>query len=136
MFETEYFGQTAYLAQTGQLYGESSAMAFGRHYNFGPTFRSEKSKTRRHLTEFWMVEPEIAYCDIEEDMQWAENLLIYIVKQVLEHRLNEIHTLERDVDILKKINGPFPRISYTECIDILKKADFSIEWGDDFGSPE
>ena len=136
LFKTEYFGKEAFLAQTGQLYGEASAMSVGRHYNFGPCFRAEKSKTRRHLTEFWMVEPEIAYCDIEEDMQWAENLLIYIVKQVLEHRLNEIHTLERDVEILKKINGPFPRISYTECIDILKKADFSIEWGDDFGSPE
>ena len=84
LFKTEYFGKDAFLAQTGQLYGEASAMSFGRHYNFGPCFRAEKSKTRRHLTEFWMVEPEIAYCDIEEDMQWAENLLIYIVNQVLE----------------------------------------------------
>ena len=136
LFKTEYFGKDAFLAQTGQLYGEASAMSVGRHYNFGPCFRAEKSKTRRHLTEFWMVEPEIAYCDIEEDMQWAENLLIYIVNQVLEYRLNEINILERDIDILKKIRGPFPRISYTECIDMLKKADFSIEWGDDFGSPE
>jgi len=136
LFKTEYFGKDAFLAQTGQLYGEASAMSFGRHYNFGPCFRAEKSKTRRHLTEFWMVEPEIAYCEIEEDMQWAEKLLTYIVEQVLDNRLNELNTLERDIEVLKKIKGPFPRISYTDCIDILKKADFSIEWGDDFGSPE
>ena len=136
LFKTEYFGKDAFLAQTGQLYGEASAMSFGRHYNFGPCFRAEKSKTRRHLTEFWMVEPEIAYCEIEEDMQWAEKLLTYIVDQVLENRLNELNILERDIEVLKKIKGPFPRVSYTECIDMLKKADFSIEWGDDFGSPE
>ena len=136
LFRTEYFGKDAFLAQTGQLYGEASAMSFGRHYNFGPCFRAEKSKTRRHLTEFWMVEPEIAYCEIEEDMQWAENLLTYIVEQVLENRLNELNVLERDIEVLKKVKGPFPRISYTDCIDMLKKADFSINWGDDFGSPE
>ena len=136
LFKTEYFGKDAFLAQTGQLYGEASAMSFGRHYNFGPCFRAEKSKTRRHLTEFWMVEPEIAYCEIEEDMQWAERLLTYIIDQVLENRLNELNILERDIEVLKKIKGPFPRVSYTECIDMLKKADFSIEWGDDFGSPE
>ena len=136
LFKTEYFGKDAFLAQTGQLYGEASAMSFGRHYNFGPCFRAEKSKTRRHLTEFWMVEPEIAYCEIEEDMQWAEKLLTYIVEQVLENRLNELNALERDIEVLKKIKGPFPKISYTECIDMLKKADFSIKWGDDFGSPE
>jgi len=136
LFKTEYFGKDAFLAQTGQLYGEASAMSFGRHYNFGPCFRAEKSKTRRHLTEFWMVEPEIAYCEIEEDMQWAENLLIYIVKQVLENRLNELNTLARDIDVLKKIKGSFPRISYTECIEKLQQADFDIKWGDDFGSPE
>ena len=136
LFKTDYFGKDAFLAQTGQLYGEASAMSFGRHYNFGPCFRAEKSKTRKHLTEFWMVEPEIAYCEIEEDMQWAENLLIYIVNQVLEHKLSELNTLDRDIDVLKKIKGPFPRVSYTECIDMLKKADFSIQWGDDFGSPE
>tara|TARA_B100000945_G_scaffold317018_1_gene319058 strand:- start:495 stop:1787 length:1293 start_codon:yes stop_codon:yes gene_type:complete len=136
LFRTEYFGKDAFLAQTGQLYGEASAMSFGRHYNFGPCFRAEKSKTRRHLTEFWMVEPEIAYCEIEEDMQWAENLLIYIVDQVLENRLNELNDLDRDIDILKKIKGPFPRVSYTECVDMLQKDGFKIEWGDDFGSPE
>ena len=136
LFKTEYFGKDAFLAQTGQLYGEASAMSFGRHYNFGPCFRAEKSKTRRHLTEFWMVEPEIAYCEIEEDMQWAENLLIYIINQVLDNRLDELNILERDIDILRKVKGPFPRVSYTECIDQLQKDGFNIQWGDDFGSPE
>tara|TARA_Y100001970_G_C14200635_1_gene840897 strand:- start:346 stop:1638 length:1293 start_codon:yes stop_codon:yes gene_type:complete len=136
LFGTDYFGKTAYLAQTGQLYGEASAMAFGRHYNFGPCFRAEKSKTRRHLTEFWMVEPEIAYCDIEEDMQWAEDLLVYIVNEVLEHRLEELEILDRNIDLLKKTQGPLPRISYTECIEMLQEGGFDIKWGDDFGSPE
>ena len=136
LFRTEYFGKDAFLAQTGQLYGEASAMAFGRHYNFGPCFRAEKSKTRRHLTEFWMVEPEIAYCDIEEDMMWAEDLLIYIVQQVIKNKSNELNILERDIDVLKKVVGPFPRVSYTDCIEILNKADFNIKWGEDFGSPE
>ena len=136
LFETEYFGKMAYLAQTGQLYGEASAMSFGRHYNFGPCFRAEKSKTRRHLTEFWMVEPEIAFCDIEEDIQWAEDLLVYIVKQVLENCIDQLKVLDRDVAALEKSISPFPRISYTECIEILKKDGFDIDWGDDFGSPE
>ena len=136
LFKTEYFGKDAFLAQTGQLYGEASAMSFGRHYNFGPCFRAEKSKTRRHLTEFWMVEPEIAYCEIEEDMQWAENLLIYIINQVLDNRLDELNILERDIDVLRKVKDPFPRVSYTECIDQLQKDGFNIQWGDDFGSPE
>ena len=136
LFRTEYFGKDAFLAQTGQLYGEASAMSFGRHYNFGPCFRAEKSKTRRHLTEFWMVEPEIAYCDINENMVWAEKLLIYIVNEVLTNKLNELSILERDVEVLKKIEGQFPRISYTECIDLLQEGKFDIKWGDDFGSPE
>ena len=136
LFETDYFDTKAYLCQTGQLYGEASAMAFGRHYNFGPCFRAEKSKTRRHLTEFWMVEPEIAYCDIEEDMVWAEKLLVYIIKHILENRSDELQTLGRDISCLDKISAPFPRISYTECINILKNDGFDIKWGDDFGSPE
>ncbi len=136
LFGTDYFGKMAYLAQTGQLYGEASAMSFGRHYNFGPCFRAEKSKTRRHLTEFWMVEPEIAYCDIDEDIEWAESLLIYIVEQVLENRMEQLEILDRDVDLLNKIKGPFPRISYTECVEILQADGFEIKWGDDFGSPE
>ena len=136
LFETNYFDSKAFLCQTGQLYGEASAMAFGRHYNFGPCFRAEKSKTRRHLTEFWMVEPEIAFCDIQQNMVWAENLLIYIVSQVLENKKNELEILERDISKLELINKKFPRISYTECIEILKDGGFEINWGDDFGSPE
>ena len=136
LFGTEYFGNTAYLAQTGQLYGEAAAMAFGRHYNFGPTFRAEKSKTRRHLTEFWMVEPEIAYCNIEEDMVWAEKLILFIIKQVLENRKAELEVLERDMSKLESIKEPFPRVSYTECVDILNKGGTKFNWGDDFGAPE
>ena len=136
LFETEYFDTKAYLCQTGQLYGEASAMAFSRHYNFGPCFRAEKSKTRRHLTEFWMVEPEIAFCDIQENMEWAEKLLIYIIQQVLKNKRNELAVLERDIKALEKINRTFPRISYTDCIDLLQKGGFDLQWGDDFGAPE
>ena len=136
LFGTEYFGETAYLAQTGQLYGEAAAMAVGRHYNFGPTFRAEKSKTRRHLTEFWMVEPEIAFCDIDEDMDWAEKLILFIIGRVLERRKNELEVLERDLSKLESINAPFPRVSYSECVDILNKGGIGFKWGDDFGAPE
>ncbi len=136
LFETEYFGKKAYLAQTGQLYGEASAMAFGRHYNFGPCFRAEKSKTRRHLTEFWMVEPEIAFCGIEEDMVWAENLIGYIVAEVLKNRAYELSILNRDVELLKNIIPPFPRISYTDAIKLLNDNGFEIKWGEDFGAVE
>ncbi len=136
LFETEYFGQKAYLAQTGQLYGEANAMATGRQYNFGPTFRAEKSKTRRHLIEFWMVEPEIAYCDIDENMQWAERMLEFIIARVVEHRKPELAILERDAALLERIKAPFPRISYTECVDLLNRAGKEFSWGDDFGAPE
>ena len=136
LFGTDYFGNTAYLAQTGQLYGEAAAMAVGRHYNFGPTFRAEKSKTRRHLTEFWMVEPEIAYCNIDEDMDWAERLILSIIERVLENRKNELEVLERDLEKLKQIRAPFPRVSYTECVDLLNKGGIDFKWGDDFGAPE
>ena len=136
LFQTDYFDTKAYLCQTGQLYGEASAMAFGRHYNFGPCFRAEKSKTRRHLTEFWMVEPEIAYCSIEENIEWAEKLLVYIVKHVLKTRFDDLKILERDISKLEEIDDGFPKISYTECIDLLQKGGFDIKWGDDFGSPE
>tara|TARA_Y100001970_G_scaffold50742_1_gene64247 strand:+ start:61807 stop:63099 length:1293 start_codon:yes stop_codon:yes gene_type:complete len=136
LFETDYFDTKAYLCQTGQLYGEASAMAFGRHYNFGPCFRAEKSKTRRHLTEFWMVEPEIAYCDINENMEWAERLLCYILNNVLENKLDELNVLGRDLEKLKLCTSPFPRVSYTECIKILNRSGNNIKWGDDFGSPE
>jgi asparaginyl-tRNA synthetase len=136
LFATQYFDKTAYLSQTGQLYGEASAMAFGRHYNFGPTFRAEKSKTRRHLTEFWMVEPEIAYCDIEEDMVWSEKMVEFIVSRVLKNRRAELEILDRDISVLEKVKAPFPRISYTECVDKLNEGGFDFTWGDDFGSPE
>ena len=136
LFGTEYFGETAYLAQTGQLYGEAAAMAVGRHYNFGPTFRAEKSKTRRHLTEFWMVEPEIAFCDIDEDMDWAEKLILFIIDRVLENRKNELDVLERDLSKLESIKAPFPRVSYSECVDILNKGGIDFKWGDDFGAHE
>ena len=136
LFETDYFDTKAYLCQTGQLYGEASAMAFGRHYNFGPCFRAEKSKTRRHLTEFWMVEPEIAYCDIDENMNWAEKLLIFIVNNILAYKNEELKFLGRDIDKLKLCTEPFPRISYTECIKILNDSGNEIKWGEDFGSPE
>lgn len=136
LFETEYFGDSAYLSQSGQLYGEANAMAFGRQYNFGPTFRAEKSKTRRHLTEFWMVEPEIAYCDLEENIEWSEKLIAFIMDRVLSNRQNELKTLERDTEVLEKIIPPFPRISYTEAVDMLNKGGFDFEWGGDFGSPE
>ena len=135
LFSTNYFEEQAYLSQTGQLYGEASAMAFGRHYNFGPTFRAEKSKTRRHLTEFWMVEPEIAFCEIEEDMEWAERLIHFIIKRVLENKRSELDVLERDIPQLEEALKPFPRISYTEGVNMLKKGGIDFEWGDDFGAP-
>jgi asparaginyl-tRNA synthetase len=135
LFGTQYFEEQAYLSQTGQLYGEASAMAFGRHYNFGPTFRAEKSKTRRHLTEFWMVEPEIAYCEIEEDMDWAEKLIQFIIKRVLENKQDELKILERETSSLENALEPFPRVSYTECVEMLNKGGIDFEWGDDFGSP-
>ena len=136
LFETEYFDSKAYLCQTGQLYGEASAMAFGKHYNFGPCFRAEKSKTRRHLTEFWMVEPEIAYCDINENMEWAEKLIIYILNNVINNKSEELKILGRDIKKLKNCTSSFPRVSYTECIKMLNNSGNKIKWGEDFGSPE
>ena len=131
LFATDYFGENAYLSQSGQLYNEANAMAFGRVYTFGPTFRAEKSKTRRHLTEFWMVEPELAYCDLDEDMEWGERLIEFIVKRVLENRLNELTILERDISKLEKVKAPFPKISYTECVEMLNKGGYDFEWGGD-----
>jgi len=136
LFETEYFGETAFLAQSGQLYAEAGAMAFGKVYCFGPTFRAEKSKTRRHLTEFWMVEPEVAYFDLEDDMRLAEDFITFIVQSVLENCKMELDILERDVEPLKKVVAPFPRIAYDEAIDILKKNDINFEWGGDFGGTD
>lgn len=136
LFETDYFGEKAYLTQSGQLYNEASAMAFGKVYCFGPTFRAEKSKTRRHLMEFWMVEPEAAYVDLEENNKIQENMVTYIVKQVLENKKRELDLLERDLSKLEIIKVPFPRISYDEAIEILKKDGSKIEWGDDFGGED
>ncbi len=136
LFETDYFGEKAYLSQSGQLYMEAAAMALGKVYCFGPTFRAEKSKTRRHLMEFWMVEPEVAYFRLEDDIQLAEDLVEFIVKRVLERRRKELEKLERDVNKLEKVERPFPRISYDEAIEILKKEGFDIKWGDEIGGDE
>jgi asparaginyl-tRNA synthetase len=138
LFEVPYFDLgKAYLTQSGQLYGEAAAMAVGKAYVFGPTFRAEKSKTRRHLTEFWMVEPEVAYLDLDGDMDLAEDFLCEIVRRVLAKHETELKTvLERDVEKLKKVQKPFPRITYTEAVETIRKAGHPIEWGDDFGGDE
>jgi asparaginyl-tRNA synthetase len=136
LFETEYFGEKAYLSQSGQLYGEAAAFAFGKVYCFGPTFRAEKSKTRRHLTEFWMIEPEVAFNDLEDNMKLAERFLEYTVQTVLKECADELQVLGRDTTKLQNVKAPFPRISYTEAIEILKKKNIPCEWGGDFGAPE
>src|SRR5215468_5715204 len=134
LFPVEYFGDTAYLTQSGQLYAEAGALAFGKVYVFGPTFRAEKSKTRRHLTEFWMVEPEMAFAGLEEDMDLAEDFLAHIVGRVLERRTPELRTLERDPALLERIQKPFPRITYSEAIERLHAQGAVIAWGDDVGA--
>lgn len=137
LFEVDYFDDNkAYLTQSGQLYSEATCAAFGKVYCFGPTFRAEKSKTRRHLTEFWMIEPEVAYMDLDGDMDLAEDFVEYVVAQVVKNRRPELEVLERDISKLENIKKPFPRISYDEAIDILKKAGKEIEWGEDFGGDE
>lgn len=136
LFSTEYFGRDAYLTQSGQLYGEAAAMAFGKIYCFGPTFRAEKSKTRRHLTEFWMIEPEVAYFDLDDDMKLAEDFLEHIVQSVLKNRKSELEILERDISKLESVKAPFPRLHYDDAIDILKKEGVEFKHGDDFGAGE
>lgn len=137
LFETEYFDQgKAYLAQTGQLYNEAACMAFGKIFCFGPTFRAEKSKTRRHLTEFWQVEAEMAYYEHEANLKLQEELAEYIVKWVLEKSKNELEFLKRDLSKLEKIEAPFPKISYDEAIEILRKEGSNIEWGSDLGGDD
>ena len=128
LFETEYFGQQAYLAQTGQLYVEAACPAFRKVYCFGPTFRADKSKTRRHLTEFWMIEPEVAFADTEDNMQLQEDFVRYIVKRVLERCGDQLEILGRDLGDLNMVLEPFERISYTDAVDILRKKSNSIEW--------
>jgi asparaginyl-tRNA synthetase len=136
LFETDYFGEKAYLTQSGQLYNEATAAAFGRVYCFGPTFRAEKSKTRRHLMEFWMVEPEIAYAELADVMALAEEFLSYIVVRVLERRREELTTLERDASKLEAVVPPFPRLTYAEAVERLQKKGNPILPGDDFGGDE
>lgn len=133
LFETDYFDETAYLSQSGQLYMEAAAMAFGKVYCFGPTFRAEKSKTRRHLMEFWMIEPEVAYLDMEGNMKLQEEFVAYIIQKVLENRSKELEILERDTSKLEAVVPPFPRISYDEAVEILQKNGAEIKWGEDFG---
>ncbi len=136
LFEVDYFERSAYLTQSGQLYQEAGATAFGKTYCFGPTFRAEKSKTRRHLTEFWMVEPEMAFVDLDENMKWAEKLVAYIVSQVLTTSYKELDTLERDITKLQNIKGPFPRLTYDEAVKILHDNGSEFEHGNDFGASD
>ncbi|MDH5586536.1 MAG: asparagine--tRNA ligase [Nitrospirota bacterium] len=136
LFQTQYFDQVAYLAQSGQLYGEAAAAAFGKIYCFGPTFRAEKSKTRRHLMEFWMVEPEMAFAELPEAMQLAEELVSVVIQRVLENRRAELEILERNVAALEAMIPPFPRITYEEAITRLKELGVDIQFGDDFGSEQ
>ncbi len=142
LFPVEYFGEEAFLTQSGQLYAEATAMALGKVYSFGPTFRAEKSKTRRHLTEFWMVEPEIAYAELEDILKLAEESLTYIVKRVLENRRADLETIGRDISKLEKIDTPFPRISYDEAVKMLQEGhakgelETRFEYGGDLGSPD
>ncbi|MFC6274996.1 asparagine--tRNA ligase [Levilactobacillus tangyuanensis] len=137
LFHTEYFDRDAYLSQSGQLYAEAGAMAFNKVFTFGPTFRAEKSKTRRHLIEFWMIEPEMAFMHQEESLEVQEQYVAFLVQNVIDHCAADLKTLGRDVDVLKKYTQlPYPRISYDEAIDLLKQNGFDLEWGVDFGSPE
>lgn len=137
LFETDFYGDPAFLTQSGQLYNEANAMAFGKVYCFGPTFRAEKSKTRRHLSEFWMVEPEWAFGTLEDYMNVAEQMVSYIVQTVLEKRAEEMKVLERDLAPLQRVLAPFPRIAYDEAVNIIReKGDADFKWGDDFGAPD
>ena len=136
LFPVEYFGETAYLTQSGQLYAEAGAMALGKVYCFGPTFRAEKSKTRRHLTEFWMIEPEMAFAGLDEDMELAEDFLVHVVQAVLARRRVELAVLGRDLAALERVQKPFPRITYVEALDVLRRNGFALEWGADLGGDE
>src|SRR3954447_24548949 len=142
LFPVDYFDEQAFLTQSGQLYIEATAMALGKVYSFGPTFRAEKSKTRRHLTEFWMVEPEVAYATLDDLMKLAEEFISFIVTRCLERRRNDLQTIGRDVSRLENVAAPFPRITYDEAVEILHrgfaegKLENKFEWGGDFGSPD
>ena len=135
LFETNYFDKKAYLTQSGQLYNEANMMAFNKVYSFGPTFRAEKSKTRRHLTEFWMVEPEIAFCGLNENMDWAEKLIKYVLNNIILECNYEFELLNKDVNKLKSfVNKTFPRITYSEAVEIINKNNGNMNWGNDFGA--
>jgi asparaginyl-tRNA synthetase len=137
LFATEYFDEgNAYLAQTGQLYGEAAAAAFGKIYTFGPTFRAEKSKTRRHLTEFWMIEPEVAFADTHDNMRLQEDFVSFLVQRVVERRGADLGELERDVSKLERIKPPFPRIDYTDAVATLQGKGSTVQWGDDLGAED
>ncbi len=137
LFSTEYFDEgNAYLAQTGQLYGEAAAAALGKIYTFGPTFRAEKSKTRRHLTEFWMIEPEVAWNDSAANMRLQEDFVSYVVQRALERRADDLRVLERDLSKLERIKPPFPRVNYTDAIAVLERKGSSTKWGDDLGAED
>ncbi len=136
LFETEYFDQKAYLSQSGQLYNEATAAAFGKVYCFGPAFRAEKSKTRRHLIEFWMVEPEVAFATLEDTIELGQDLILFILERVFEARKHDLEVLERDVTKLTSVGKPFPRLTYEEALPKLKEKGSAISWGDDFGAPE
>ena len=137
LFSTEYFEEgTAYLAQTGQLYGEAAAAAFGKIYTFGPTFRAEKSKTRRHLTEFWMIEPEVAWYDSNDNMALQEDFVSYLVARCVDRRAAELQELERDVSTLASVKAPFPRINYTDAVATLQQKGSKVKWGDDLGAED
>lgn len=136
LFDLDYFGEKAFLSQSGQLYNEAAAMSVGKTYCFGPTFRAEKSKTRRHLMEFWMVEPEVAWADLDDMMTLAENFVSYVVQRVIEERREEIKVLERDHAPLEKIVPPFPRISYSQAFDLLEEAGTETPRGEDFGGTD
>ncbi|MCK4755401.1 asparagine--tRNA ligase [candidate division WOR-3 bacterium] len=135
LFQVDYYDQNAYLSQSGQLYNEATAAALGKVYCFGPTFRAEKSKTRRHLTEFWMLEPEVAYIELDGIMDLAEDMTVYFVERILEKRKKELKILERDISKLEKIKKPFPRITYKQAVEIIRKKDKQLKYGDDFGAP-
>ncbi|MEG6617641.1 asparagine--tRNA ligase [Peptococcaceae bacterium 1198_IL3148] len=135
LFNIDYHGENAFLSQSGQLYNEANAMALGRVYCFGPTFRAEKSKTRRHLMEFWMLEAEAAYFDFEDNVKLQEELVYFIVQRILERRQNELKILERDISKLEAVRLPFPRLSYTEAVELLNQEGHEFKWGEDFGAP-
>ncbi|MGC8746336.1 MAG: asparagine--tRNA ligase [Candidatus Saccharicenans sp.] len=136
LFETTYFDQKAYLSQSGQLYNEATAAAFGKVYCFGPTFRAEKSKTRRHLIEFWMVEPEVAFATLEDIIELGQDLVMFILERVLDRRKKDFEVLERDTAPLEKITKPFPRVTYDQAVKLLQEKGSKIIYGDDFGAPE